>query len=36
VLVFNAAKLIGAAYLVYLGVGAIRHRQQLAVDQPNV
>jgi threonine/homoserine/homoserine lactone efflux protein len=30
VLVFNVLKLLGAAYLVYLGVDAIRHRRSLA------
>jgi threonine/homoserine/homoserine lactone efflux protein len=29
VMVFTAIKLVGAAYLVYLGVQAIRHRQRL-------
>lgn len=30
VLVFNVLKLAGAAYLIWLGVGAIRHRRSLA------
>ena len=32
VAVFTAVKLVGAAYLVYLGVQAIRHRREGAVD----
>ena len=30
VLVFNVLKLAGAAYLIWLGIGAIRHRRSLA------
>jgi threonine/homoserine/homoserine lactone efflux protein len=32
VLLFNVLKLVGAAYLVYLGISAIRHRRNLAAE----
>jgi threonine/homoserine/homoserine lactone efflux protein len=32
VLLFNGLKLVGAAYLVYLGISAIRHRRKLAEE----
>ena len=31
---FTVLKLVGAAYLVYLGVQAIRHRRGITVDRP--